>query len=111
MRSFMNHAKLFAGLALAIALLSGCASSGTSDNAAPATMDSYNSALAEANKSIKAATQANYVWRDSIKILKKADKAAKKGDFETAIKLANKAKRQGDMALAQSKEEANAGPR
>lgn len=107
----MNHAKLYAGLALTFTLLSGCASYGTSDNTVAPTMAGYNSALADAKKSIKAATQANYVWRDSGKILKKADKAAKKGDFETAIKLAQKAKRQGDMALAQYKEQANAGPR
>jgi len=111
MRLFMNHAKLYAGLALAFVLLSGCASYGTSDNAVAATKAGYNTALINANKSLKAAAQANYIWRDSGKILKKADKAAKKGDFETAIKLANKAKRQGDMALAQSIEEANAGPR
>ncbi|MCW8934556.1 MAG: SoxXA-binding protein [Gammaproteobacteria bacterium] len=107
----MNHAKLYAGIALAFALLSGCASNGTSDNTAAATKAGYNAALISANKSLKAAVEANYVWRDSIKILHKADKAAKKGDYETAIKLANKAKRQGDLALEQSKTEANAGPR
>lgn len=111
MRSFMNHAKLLTGLALVITLLSGCAMYGTSDAPVEPTKDNYNLALASANKSIKAAVQANYVWRDSGKILKKADKAAKKGDFKTAIKLANKAKRQGDMALAQFKEQADAGPR
>jgi len=107
----MNHAKLYAALVLAFTLLSGCASNGSSEGSVEATKANYNSALAEANKSLKAAAQANYVWRDSGKILKKADKAAKNGDFKTAIKLANKAKRQGDMALAQSKTEANAGPR
>ena len=107
----MNHAKLYAAVVLAFTLLSGCASTGSSDSSIEPTKANYNSALESANKSLKAAVQANYVWRDSGKILKKADKAAKKGDFATAIKLANKAKRQGDMALAQSKTEANAGPR
>ncbi|RDH85037.1 MAG: SoxXA-binding protein [endosymbiont of Galathealinum brachiosum] len=111
MRLFMNHAKIFAGIALATVLLSGCATSGSSGNSAAATKEGYNAALVNANKSLKAAAQANYVWRDSGKMLKKADKAAKKGDFETATKLANQAKRQGDMALAQSKEQAGAGPR
>jgi len=56
-------------------------------------------AVADAKKAINTAKRANYVWRDSGKILKKA-----------ATKLANKAKRQGEMALAQSKFQASAGP-
>lgn len=106
----MNHAKIFSSIALVSVLLSGCASNSTSDNPVAATKANYNAALEDANKSLKAAALANYIWRDSGKILKKADKAAQKGDFKIAIRLANKAKRQGDMALAQSKEQANAGP-
>ncbi len=110
MRLFMNHAKIFVGITLATVLLSGCANYGSSDNSATATKADFNTALIAANKSLKAAAHANYVWRDSGKILKKAAKAAKKGDFKTAVKLANKAKRQGDMAVAQSKDQATAGP-
>lgn len=106
----MNHAKIFAGIVLATVLLSGCATFGSSGNSAVASKEGYNAALIAANKSVKAAVHANYVWRDSGKILKKADKAAKKGDFETATKLANEAKRQGDMAQAQAKDQADAGP-
>jgi len=106
----MNHAKIFAGIALATLLLSGCATTGSSDSSA-ATQESYNAAVAAAKSSIKIAKKANYEWRDSGKILKKADKVAKSGDFEKAIKMANKAKRQGELALAQSKDQANAGPR
>ncbi len=105
----MNHAKIFAGIALASVLLSGCASNGTSGSTAASEAD-YKAAVAEANKSLKTAKSARFLWRDSGKILKKADKAAKAGDFAKATKLANKAKRQGDMALAQSKLQANAGP-
>jgi len=104
----MNHAKIFAGIALATALLSGCASTGSNKVYSQAT---YNAAVIEAKASIKIAKKAHYEWRDSGKILKKAEKAAKEGDFTKATKLAEKAKRQGAMALAQSKDQANAGPR
>lgn len=75
------------------------------------TQGTYNAALADAKQSIKNAKKAHYEWRDSGKMLKKADKAAKNGDFETATKIALKAKRQGELALAQSKDQVNAGPR
>jgi hypothetical protein len=38
-------------------------------------------------------------------MLKKAKEAAAKGDYETAEKLANKARMQGKMAVAQAKEQ------
>jgi len=107
----MNHANILTGLALTGILLSGCASSGSSSAKAPATMETYQVVLSEAKSSLKKARAARFEWRDSVKILKKSAKAAEKGDFETAIKLANKAKRQGELAVAQSKAQANAGPR
>jgi len=106
----MNHAKIYAGIALATLLLSGCASSGTSGSSAGASEAGYNAAVAAAKSSIKIAKKAHYEWRDSGKLLKKADKAAKNGDFDKATKLANKARRQGELALKQSKDQANAGP-
>ncbi len=64
-----------------------------------------------AKKTLQAANKAGYQWRDSGKILKKAEKAAAAGDFKKAAKLANQAREQGEFALAQSIEQANAGPR
>jgi len=103
----MNHAKIFAGIALATVLLSGCAGSGSTAT----TETTYNAALAEAKASLKVAKKAHFEWRDTGKLLKKADKAAKAGDFEKATKLAKKANRQNQLALVQSKDQANAGPR
>ena len=103
----MNHTKKLVRLALISVLVFGCASYGTAN----ATQEDYNAAVADAKKSLKDAKEAKYEWRDSGKILDKADKAAKAGDFTTAIKLANQAKHQGDLALAQSKMQENAGPR
>jgi len=99
----MNQAKILISIALVSVLVSGCASYGTQEY--------YNSAIVDAKKSLKTANKANYEWRDSGKILDKADKAAQAGDFLTATKLADEAKYQGDMALAQSKVQENAGPR
>lgn len=103
----MNHAKISTGLILASILLSGCAGYGKP----AATEEGYAAALANAKKSLKIAKSANFEWRDSGKLLKKAAKAAKKGDFEAATKKAKKADRQGQLALAQSRDQANAGPR
>ncbi|VAW71042.1 hypothetical protein MNBD_GAMMA09-118 [hydrothermal vent metagenome] len=107
----MNHTKLFAGLLLAGTIITGCANSGSTVANETATPSSYQAALTDAQSALKKAKKANYEWRDSGKMLKKAAKAAKAGDYETAVKLAKKAQRQGEMALVQSKEQANAGPR
>ncbi len=71
--------------------------------------------LADANMAIKAAMKANGVakkmyveWRDTGKLLKKARKAKGKGDFDKAVKLANKARRQAENAVAQAKAQRNA---
>ena len=106
----MNHAKTIAGILLASTITVGCSSSGGSSAKAPATADTYKAAVASAKTSIKKAKSVGFEWRDSGKILKKADKAAKSGDFTTATKLANKARKQGELALAQAELQKNAGP-
>jgi len=103
----MNHPKLLVSVGLAFVTLSACANNGT----VTATQEDYNDTVAEAKKSLKTASKANYEWRDSGKILKKADKAAKAGNLFAATKLAKQVKNQGELALAQSKDQANAGPR
>ena len=73
--------------------------------------------LSDANMALKAAMTANgkakkmYVeWRDTGKILKKARKAKAKGDYDKAVKLAGKAKRQAMNAVAQAKAQKNVKP-
>ena len=66
---------------------------------------SFNASYEAADAARKKAASMNYEWRDTGKILKKAKKAADKGDYETAEKLANKARMQGEMAQAQAKEQ------
>lgn len=100
----MNHAKTLTSIALASLLT-------VSLSATAATKSDYNKAASAAKASISAAKAVNYEWRDSGKILKAAAKAAKAGDYNKATKLANKAKRQGELAQAQAKAQAGAGPR
>ena len=98
----MKQAITYTTATILIASLASCAGNGMSSSSD----DAYQQVVAEAKASLKDAANANYEWRDSGKLLKQADKAAKKGDYETAIKLANIAKKQG----AQSKDQADAGP-
>lgn len=103
----MYHAKTLTAAIFAGLLATGCAG----NSAYVATQEDYSKSVVEAKAAIKKAKAAQYEWRDSGKILKEAEKAAKAGDFNKAVSLANKAKRQGDYALAQSEQQKNAGPR
>jgi len=71
---------------------------------------SFDTAKKEATAEINKAKSAGHEWRDSRKILGKAEAAEKAGDHDKAIKLANKAKKQGIDAVAQAKSQAKAGP-
>ena len=99
----MNHAKTLTAIALASLLT-------VSLPASAANQSEYNKAAASAKAAISKAKAAKFEWRDSGKILKAADKAAKAGDYKKAVKLATKARHQGELALAQSKTQAGAGP-
>lgn len=86
-------------------LMSACASGPTHTSAQAGT------AIASAKEANKEAKKVNFEWRDTGKLIKKAQKAKGDGDFDTAVKLAKKAERQATLALAQEKEQKNAGPR
>jgi len=91
--------------------LGGCATSGGDSTATNDEATAAKSAIAAAEASLKKARSVEGEWRDAKKkILKKAKAAASKGDFKTAIKLANKAKFQGDMGYKQAMDQKNAGP-
>ncbi len=67
-------------------------------------------AISAAEQKTMQARKVNNEWRDTGKLIKKAKKALKAGDTETALKLAKKAGRQSDNALKQYAEQKNAGP-
>ncbi|MES9906117.1 MAG: hypothetical protein ABW168_25995 [Sedimenticola sp.] len=62
-------------------------------------------AIAVAKTSLKKAASVQSQWRDSGKVVKKAEAAAKKGDYKTAIKLAARAADEGEMAYQQGAEQ------
>ncbi|HFE48439.1 MAG TPA: SoxXA-binding protein [Chromatiaceae bacterium] len=69
----------------------------------------FQKAMKAAQEARKMAQSVDGEWRDIGKILKHAQKAAKKGDFETAIKLARVAEFQGKAGYAQAMAEKGVG--
>jgi hypothetical protein len=94
----MNHAKTLASIVVVGLLAVGCSGYGTK-MAGP---EDYNKARANAITSLDGASKLHNEWRDSRKILDESEKAAKEGDFAKAVQLADKAKRQGDLAILQA---------
>ena len=94
-------------IAAAAALMTACASAPSQSS----NMAAADAAIAAANQANHKAKKVNYEWRDTGKLIKKADKAKDKGEFDSAVKLANKAKRQAMNAYAQYEDQKNAQPR
>ena len=67
-------------------------------------------AISVAKAENKKAAKLGFEWRDAGNMLKKATKLAKEGKTEAAIKLANKAKKQGVLAQEQAIFAKGAGP-
>ena len=67
----------------------------------------YEEAVADAKASINNAKALNHEWRDSGKLLEKADKLNKEGKNDEAMKLVAEAKKQGEMAVLQAKLQAS----
>jgi hypothetical protein len=67
----------------------------------------FKDTVAKAEAKMKEAKKADFLWRDTGKILKKAKKAQKAGDTEKALKGAKKALQQAELAIQQSKDQAN----
>ena len=85
--------KLTGMMLLALSIAVGCA--GTPEGGDPA------AAIAAAKAANKRAKAEGYEWRDTGKLIKKAEAAMKKGDNATAIKLANQAQKQAESAVKQ----------
>ncbi|MDH5256898.1 MAG: SoxXA-binding protein [Gammaproteobacteria bacterium] len=87
-------------------MLFGCA---TTEPKMEQTAD-YPTLVKQAEASIKKAKSVGSEWRDSEKFLKNAEKAAKAGDMDKAMKLAKKAKAEGELGYKQGESQKNAGP-
>lgn len=66
---------------------------------------SYKAAYEAAEAARKEAAAVKHEWRDTEKMLKQAEEMAAKGDYAGAQKLAEKARRQSENAVAQAKEQ------
>ena len=69
----------------------------------------YEKALSNAKAEQEAAQAVGGEWRDTGKTLKKAEAAAKEGNYGVATKLASKAEFQSKIGQEQAKSQVNAG--
>ena len=96
-----TSARLFSVALLSLGLITGCASTEeTSDSSISA-----EQAIADAKAANAKAKAANYEWRDTGKIIASAEKKLAAGDEEGALKDANTAQQQAEIALAQAASE------
>jgi len=95
-----TSARLFSVALLSLGLITGCASTDETSDAALA-----EQAIAEAKTANAEAKALNYEWRDTGKIIKQAEDKLAAEDYEAAIALANKAKAQAEDAIAQAEAE------
>jgi len=107
----MKKTLIIAAVAASLIALSGCQTQEAKPvaKAKSAAQMSFETTLASANAENKKAKKAGNEWRDTGKIMKKAKKAASKGDYATANKLAKKAKTQAMLAQQQAKEQMHVG--
>ena len=84
---------------VASSLILGCA--GTTEDEPKKESGAAQTAIAAAEAAYKIALDELYAWRDTGKLIKKAKKSLKSGKDADAIKLANKAKKQAEDAVAQ----------
>lgn len=99
-----NKIKQTAILLLTISVTAGCASQQKQDTVETATESgplASSVAIKNAKTAMDKASSLGYIWRDTGKILKKAEAAAQKGDEAKSVKLANKARSQAEMAEKQ----------
>ena len=74
-------------------------------NASEPTVEEFNSAFVEANEARKMSGSLGHEWRDPVKFLRAAQKAAVDGDLVKAMKLVAQAKFQSDAAIVQANRE------
>lgn len=100
---FQNKIKQLAVVLLTVSVAVGCASQQKQESTPQADEGPTASSIAISNAkaAMKKAKAVGYLWRDTGKMVKKAEAAAKKGDEAKAVKLANDARSQAEMAVKQ----------
>lgn len=94
-----TYARLISVALLSLGLMAGCATT------EEGTGSSAEQAIAEAKAANAKVKAVGYEWRDTAKMIASAEKALEAGNEEEAKKLANKATKQAEDALAQQKAE------
>ena len=92
-------ARLFSVALLSLGLITGCAST---DEASEDPNAVAVQAIADAKAANAEAKSMDYEWRDTGKLIKSAEAKLAEGDAEAAIKLANKAEAQANIAISQA---------
>jgi hypothetical protein len=85
-------------------LLAGCATPATT----PA--DEFTRLAARVENEIRVADKTGFLWRDTEGLLQSARDAQLAGRHDEAMRLANAALKQAQLAQTQARENANAGP-
>ena len=93
---------------LLVAAVAALAASAWSPGAPADDAATYDAAFEAAAAAREAAAEAGFEWRDTKKLLRQSLKLAKKGEYRKAIRLANRARRQGELALQQAREQETA---
>jgi len=89
---------------LVAALVAGLPAAGWADDQAD-----FEKAMTAARGARKKAAAVGGEWRDIGKFLKQAEQAAAKGDFATANRLAEKARKQGELGYEQAMSQKDVG--
>lgn len=97
---------------LSMGLVAGCAQQQQKPEAEPTAAkqtdpkaEAAAKAIADAKDAIAKAKDNHWLWRDTENFLKEAEKAYKEGKYDEAVKLANKAKDQANLAVEQYQKE------
>lgn len=98
----MKTLKFTSLIALVFSVAIGCSSTSEEGTSTEQAAKDAIAAAKEANKKAKAV---GYEWRDTGKLIEEAEKALSDSKYDDAIKLANKARKQAENAVAQEARE------
>ena len=68
----------------------------------------FDAAYEAGSAARKAAAKVGFEWRDTRKLLRQARKLAEKGEYAKAVEFAHRARRQGELAVLQAREQETA---
>lgn len=99
----MRMNKIISGLALALLLAMGAGTAIAAEaKASDPKVAEAAKVIDNAEKARKRAASVDGEWRDTGKFIKKAKALLKEGKYDAAIKLAKKAKREGELGYEQA---------